>query len=171
MIAVARSLAVALVFILFGLLTAGQTAVEQEPIKGLTGVLVVLEDLPEPVAQSGLSTAALKALIEEKLKAAGIVVLSKEAWSNTPGTPTLYLTVNVNGGKGKGYYACSLNLTVAQRVTLDRDATIKTLARTWQKGIVGLVPDTGLSGVSDQALFLVGQFISDYYAVNPRSAG
>lgn len=164
------NLALALSVLLLGFGAGGsyraQAPSEREPLRGLTGVYVVAEDLPDLMAQKGITKGRLQAIVEERLKAGGVVVLTREAWLNTAGTPLLYLNVNINAAKGQGLLACSIGLTLAQRATLERDPGIRTLARTWQTGRVGLLAESDVPGIQDQILALVDQFISDLKAAN-----
>jgi hypothetical protein len=155
---------------LLGLASAAraQGTVDREPLRGLSGVFVLVEELPEQVAQKGFSRQQIQAAMEERLKGSGIAVLPKEAWLNTPGTPMLYANVNVNPEKHQDRYACSVSVSLAQRVVLERDGSIKILARTWQVGTVGLLSDSAPGAIQDQLAFLVDRFASDFLAVNPK---
>jgi hypothetical protein len=145
-----------------------QGAVDRESLRGLSGVFLLVEEFPAQVAEQGLSRQRVQAAMEEKLKGLGIAVLPKEAWLNTPGTPMLYANVNVNPEKTQNRCACSIGLSLAQRVILERDGSVKILARTWQMGTVGLLADSGLAAIQDQLALLVDQFASDFLAVNPK---
>ena len=56
--------------------TASDSEIDRASLKGLTGVFVLVEDLNPPEEQAGLKTADIQADAEEKLKAAGIPLLS-----------------------------------------------------------------------------------------------
>ncbi len=162
--------------LLGGILLAGllgpRPAVAQEEadrvsLKGLKAVYVIVEDLPAELQEKGPTKARIQGLMEEKVKQAGLVLLTREAWRNTPGTPLLYANINLSKAKSKdGVRACSINLCLAQRANLERDPAIRSLARTWQAGIVGLVDDADLEIVASQVGTLVDYFLSEVRAVS-----
>lgn len=144
-----------------------QEEADRVSLKGLKSVYVIVEDLPAEFQEKGPSKARIQALMEEKVKQAGLVLLTREAWRNTPGTPLLYANINLSKAKTKdGTRACSINLSLAQRVNLERDPSLKGLARTWQAGIVGLVGDADLEIVASQVGTLVDYFLSEVRAVS-----
>ncbi len=159
--------AVVLVGVLGARPAMSQEEADRASLKGLKSVYVIVEDLPADLLDKGPSKARLQALMEEKVKAAGLILLTREAWRNTPGTPLLYANINLSKAKTKdGVRACSINLCLAQRVNLERDPALKSLARTWQAGIVGLVGDDGLEIVASQVGTLVDYFLSEVRAVS-----
>jgi hypothetical protein len=144
---------------------------QEEPdrlsLRGLKSVYVIVEDLPAELQEKGPFKALIQATMEEKVKRAGLVLLSREAWQNTPGTPLLYANVNLSKAKTKdGVRACSINLCLAQRTNLERDPTLRSLGRTWQAGIVGLVGDADMEVVVSQVGTLVDYFLSEVRAAS-----
>jgi hypothetical protein len=145
----------------------GQEVADRVSMQGLKGVFVVVEDLPAEVQEKGLTRAKIQAMIEEKIGQAGLVVLTREAWLRTPGTPLLYANVNLSAARTKeGTRACSINLSLAQRVSLERDPSLRNLGRTWQTGIVGLVADGEYGLIQGQVGVLVDYFLSEVRAVS-----
>src|SRR5258706_13940758 len=66
----------------------------QEVLKGLGGVQVLVEDLNPGFADIGLSADALQTLAEVRLRQGGVRVLTSKQTVNAPRTPILYLKVN-----------------------------------------------------------------------------
>jgi hypothetical protein len=68
-------------------------------LQSLPGIFVVVEDLSPELAESGVSEDQLKADVEEKLRGAGVKVLSLTEYLRTPGLPhfSFYISV-VKGG-------------------------------------------------------------------------
>jgi|WetSurMetagenome_2_1015567.scaffolds.fasta_scaffold72876_2 hypothetical protein len=154
-----------------GLLGPRPAAAQDEPdrlsLRGLKSVYVIVEDLPAEFQEKGILKGRIQAAMEEKVKQAGLVLLSREAWRNTPGTPLLYANVNLSKAKTKdGVRACSINLCLAQRANMERDPALRTLARTWQAGIVGLVGEADLEVVVSQVGTLVDYFLSEVRAAS-----
>jgi hypothetical protein len=157
--------------LLAGLLGPVRAQAEEEAdrvsLKGLKSVYVIVEDLPVELREDVPLKARIQAVMEEKVKQAGLVPLTREAWRNTPGTPLLYANINLSRAKTKeGVRACSINLCLAQRVNLEREPALRSLARTWQAGIVGLVSDTDGDVVVSQVGTLVDYFLSEVRAVS-----
>lgn len=157
--------------LLAGLLGSVRAQAQEEAdrvsLKGLKSVYVIVEDLPAELKEDRPLKARIQAVMEEKVKQAGLVLLTREAWRNTPGTPLLYANINLSKAKTKeGVRACSINLCLAQRANLEREPAIRSLARTWQAGIVGLVSDTDVEVVVSQVGALVDYFLSEVRAVS-----
>jgi hypothetical protein len=148
-------------------ITPAQEVADRVSLKGLKSVYVIVEDLPGELQEKGPFKARIQAIMEEKVKQAGLILLSREAWRNTPGTPLLYANVNLSKAKTKdGVRACSINLCLAQRANMERDPTLRTLARTWQAGIVGQVGEADLEVVVSQVGTLVDYFLSEVQAAS-----
>jgi hypothetical protein len=148
-------------------LTLAQEEADRLSLRGLKSVYVIVEDLPGELQEKGPFKARIQAVMEEKVKQAGLVLLSREAWRNTPGTPLLYANVNLSKAKTKdGVRACSISLCLAQRVNLEREPALRNLARTWQSGIVGLVGEADLEVVVNQVGTLVDYFLSEVRAAS-----
>src|ERR1700686_187081 len=75
--------------------SAAQTEPERDSLKGLTGVYVLIEDLPNDATQAGLTTDTFRTDVELRLRRSGIKVLGREELFRTPGEPRLYSNVNV----------------------------------------------------------------------------
>ena len=66
-------------------------------LRGLTGVDVVVEELPTEaeVEEAGLGSSAVQEDIESQLREGGIRVLSDEEWQAAPGQPWLFVRVQM----------------------------------------------------------------------------
>ena len=84
-----------------------------ETLRGLTGVNVLVEDLPvEPAAeQVGLTPATLRADIETQLREAGIHVLTDDEWQAAPGRPWLFIRVRIIRRDATSAYTYVIALT------------------------------------------------------------
>src|SRR5579864_5464164 len=100
--------------------TASDSEIDRASLKGLQGVFVLVEDLNPPEEQAGLKTADIQADAEEKLKAAGIPLLSKTQNIDTPGMPTLYISVSVASSPATDLWPFSIDVNLEQQATLKR---------------------------------------------------
>jgi len=64
------------------------------------------------------------------------------------------------------YFA--VNCDLEQYVTLERDASISTVAATWNDGSIGLVGVSNIQTIRDGIKDLVDTFVNDYLSVNPQ---
>ena len=69
------------------------TKATRESLRGLTGVEVVVENVPPDLEPAGLTANQLRTDAELRLRKAGIRVLTREETLATPGVPYLYIRV------------------------------------------------------------------------------
>jgi len=150
-------------------LFALNSEMNRSSLQGLKGVKVLVEDMAPEVEQAGLVKEPLQKGIEEKLREAGINVLTQEEATRTPGEPYLYVNVNVTFSKGEEE-VCSYSMDIAliQNVTLARDPKQTTYAVTWSTGGVGLIGKKSLSDLRESVRDLVDIFIKAFIGVNPK---
>jgi hypothetical protein len=138
----------------------------RETLRGLPGLTVVIEPMNPSAEQDGLTQRQLQADVEQRLRAAGIRVLTKAEWQKTPGSPYLYINVAALK-KDYGLYAYAIEVCVNQLVALIRNQNIREFAETWETREVGTVGTERLLTVRDSVVFHVDEFIRDYFSVNP----
>ena len=152
---------------LLGVEAPAQTSEQQQQtLRGLSGIAVVVEPLNAEAEQDGLSAQQLHAAVETQLQEAGIRVLSKDEWSTTLGGPYLYINVAALK-KDYGLYAYSIEVCVNQLVALLRDQEIKQFAETWERREVGTVGVEKLAALEQSVAAHVGAFVTAYRMVNP----
>ena len=140
-------------------------------LRGLTGVDVVVEELPTEaeVEEAGLGSSAVQEDIESQLREGGIRVLSDEEWQAAPGRPWLFVRVQMlrpQAARRAFVYVISLDLM--QQVGLARDPGIDAVGMTWRTGEIGTVSAINVSRVRDSLRAHVDTFIDAYWAVNVR---
>ncbi|MCL6545794.1 MAG: hypothetical protein K6T61_11240 [Bryobacteraceae bacterium] len=96
----------------------------RESLRGLSAVTVRVERLSEEARAGGLSEQALRAEVEQRLKAAGLKVLTPSEAAQTPGRPVLYVRVNARLPYGSDSYAVNVTLALLQDVTAARDPAL-----------------------------------------------
>jgi hypothetical protein len=142
---------------------------QREPLRGLEGVCVVIEDIPGDVEQMGFVKSQLKAEVGLRLQRAHIQTLTEEA-IDRPGSSYLY--VNVNAVRTDiGLYAYASRVALKQKVFLCREPFSEVFATTWEMGGVGTVGMNKLKGIVQSVCGHIDKFIHDYLAVNSKRAG
>lgn len=147
---------------------ASDDEVARATLRGLPGVNVLVEALTAEAERNGLTRAQIQTDVELRLRKAGIRVLSETERDETPGRPFLYVTVNARKARSTPLYAFSIHVALAQRVLLERDPQISSLAETWSISSTGIVGESHLreltrSEIADR----VDAFLNAYLAVNP----
>ncbi|HEV8716098.1 MAG TPA: hypothetical protein VGX03_25140 [Candidatus Binatia bacterium] len=139
---------------------------QRETLRGLPGVWVVVEKLPAELEQSGLTQGQVQTDAEDRLRKAGITILTQEECWQTPGMPWLYITVALLKA-GTTTYAATVGAVLNQEITLTRNPQIKAFGSTWDAGVhLGAIGTESLATVRDSVGSLVDKFIADYQAVN-----
>ena len=146
---------------------SAQAKVPADPsLKGLKGVLVVVEDLDAVALSLGLTQDQLTRAVAERLQKGGVTALSRDEWLLTQGRPVLYVNVHFSSGKTKDLYAVSVSVALVQMVLLDRDRDVRLPARTWQTATVGSVAGNETAGVLAQVGFRIDDFAQEFRAAN-----
>jgi len=137
----------------------------RETLRGLTGVIVVTENLREDAEAAGLSAAELQTDVELKLSGAGIHVLTQEEWRGTQGRPWLYVSVNTIRYLGSHFF--SIDVQLKQDVALAAKPAVITSSATWEVGSIGFANSRMLSEkVRGSVSSSVDKFISDFVIAN-----
>jgi len=141
---------------------------QRDTLRGLPGVWVVLEKLPPELEQTGLTQGQLQTDAEDRLRKAGIVILTQEECWQTPGMPWLYITVALLKASTTTY-AATIGAVLNQEIMLTRNPQIKAFGTTWDAGIhLGAIGAESLPTVRDSVGSLVDKFTTAYQAVNPK---
>jgi hypothetical protein len=151
-------------------LFALNSEMNRSTLQGLKGFKVLVEDLAPEVEREGLVKDPLQKGIEDKLRAAGIKVLTQEEAAQTPGEPYLYVNINVTLPKGEeAVCSYSIDFALIQNVTLVRNPKQTTYAITWSTGGVGLIGKKSLGELKESVEELVEIFIKAHSSVNPKN--
>ncbi|HMK36725.1 MAG TPA: hypothetical protein VK463_16745 [Desulfomonilaceae bacterium] len=144
--------------------------ITRETLRGLHGIVVVVESLKSDAEADGLSGATLQEEIQAKLEQSGVRVLPHEEWRGTVGRPWLYVSINTI--KHLFSYFFSIDVQLKQDVILPRAVSIQTSSATWEMGSIGFVTIDELpEKIRESVIAYVDNFISDYRAVNDSSEG
>lgn len=151
---------------------SAQTAMDRKSLRGLQGIVVVVEDLHPDAEQNGLTKSQVRTDVELKLRQAGIRVMGAEESGQIPGSPYLYVNINtmkndVLYGAFSTYTFC-LQVAVKQDVTLKRDSDLTVSATTWERQTLGTVEANDLPDVRKILGEVIDRLINDYLAENPK---
>ena len=142
----------------------------RQTLKGLKGVLVVVSGISPQAEKDGLKKASLQAAVEERLRQAGIRVLSRSERFQAPGQPHLWVEFIDSKRSDMGLYTCSIRVFLEQQVRLARDPKVLTQAETWGMFGVVSVGEEKIQGLPRLVLGYVDKFIEDMIAVNTPPA-
>ena len=137
-------------------------------LKGLKGVRVLVEDLTPEVEREGLVKADLQKSVEERLRQAGIRILTQEEAVKTPGEPYLYVNINISFAKGGDVCSYSIDAALIQNVTLARSPRQTTYGVTWSTGGVGLIAKKSLRELKESVEEIADVFAKAFLSVNPK---
>ncbi len=147
--------------------TAYDSKVSRQSLRGLKGVYVFVENLEPQIEKAGLTRNSVRRDVELMLRKAKIKILSKGEWFDVTGSPYLYVNANVLKLPDTKEYIYSVNIALKQNVYPVREAIEILGAATWSVGgIIGITPslDKIRASVREQ----VNKFIKTYLSVNPR---
>jgi hypothetical protein len=148
---------------------ASDSEIDRASLKGLKGVFVLVEDLNPPEEQAGLKAADIQADAEQKLQAAGIPLLSKTQDIDTPGMPTLYISVSIASSMATDLWPFSIDVNLEQQATLKRSPdTFVPTAITWHVGSIGAVGKSDIRSIRDRVNEQLSKFVNAYFKVNPK---
>ena len=155
----------------------------KESLRGLTGVSVRVGPLSENSKLDGLDERSIQTETEQKLKQAGIAVLTATQAAQEPGAPTLYISVNAKqlyypmgvtfDPAGRPYntppYIVMVTAALLQNVVSARDANLRLReVKTWDAGYLTSIDSARLKQARTTVGDLVSEFIADWRAVNQK---
>ena len=109
---------------------------EDESLRGIGGIMVIVERLHEDAVAIGLDRETLDAVVRDGLQKAGIRIYSADERVADERQPYLYVNCNVMRAPGTNHVAFSLDVEVHQRVSLANGEQAQGL--TWAKSYLGI---------------------------------
>ena len=142
---------------------AGDAPLDRATLKGLTAVNVVVDQLDARVEGAGVTASAVRARLEDRLRAANITV--DESKSE-------FMAVRMTGVRAsRGPFAVAVTLGAYQPVILSRDPKVRTATQTWEVETVLLAePKQLYRAAMDTIDELSAAFVTAYRSVNPAAA-
>jgi hypothetical protein len=166
-----NTVAVIIAGLWLGSITASHSFAEadfqRETLRNLPGVWVVVEKLPSELEQIGVTQGQVQTDAENRLRKAGIAILTQEECWQTPGMPWLYITVALLKASTTTY-ATTIGAVLNQEIMLTRNPQLKAFGATWDAGVhLGAISAESLPTVRESVGSLVEHFTADYQVVNP----
>lgn len=128
-----------------------------EHLEGIEAFQIIVRPIPEEIEDKGLTTAQIKKDAEEELKLAGITL------SEVPGTPFIYVAVNIYRDDKTNIYPFNVSATVNHLVELKGQST---WVKIWMVSFVALTED--LDEVRKRVKEIIDKLIEDYQSANPK---
>lgn len=148
---------------------AEEPRITVKALQGLTGVGVVVGGLSEDAKKIPVTERDIQDIVEQKLKTAGIKVLSREERLSAPGMPYLYLRSSIKV-TGDGFVYGSVKIQIKEEACLTRKAMCSPFI-TWNKGsIFSVERDRAQQFLKDAVAENMDVFLKDYLSVNPVTA-
>jgi hypothetical protein len=167
---VAGNLCMALLAVMMGLVppaSAFDLLAARESLQGLSEVWVLVDAIDADVEREGLTKSALQTDVEQRLRHAGIRVLTNPELLVAILSPHVHVRV-LTRRHAAGDYAVVVDLELTQIVTLVRNPTVLVGARTWKAPArIAVLGATNLPQVRERVRELVDQFAAAYVAANP----
>ena len=135
----------------------GEDLTEEETLRELDEVMLIVEALHQAAKDVGLSRETLEKDVTEKLKGAGIRILSNEERLADARRPYLYVNCNVMYVEGIKLASFSIDVEIHQRVSLANGETAQGL--TWAKSYLG-IQDKG--NAAHKIREVVGNFVDEF---------
>jgi len=142
---------------------------EQETLRGINALHVIVHDIDIEIEQYGLTREKIQKDFETRLGMAGIKVLSKKEDQKVPGAPFITLTVGTMRAfttKGSEFYFISILIKLRQNVYLERQPKnrIHGIA-TWSNTRFGVNFGQNIRSEVNKA---IDQFINAHAAANSK---
>ncbi len=142
---------------------------EDESLKGIGGVMVIVERLHADAAAIGLERETLDAIVRDGLQKAGVKILSAAERAADDRRPYLYVNCNVMDVKNPALIAFSVDIEVHQRITLA--GSEKAQGLTWAKSYLGVQSsDRAAEHIRDILEGYVDQFAAALKKANAPAA-
>ena len=152
-----------------GLVFAFGAKYEQETLRGITALHVVVNGLENEIEQYGLTREKIQNDLKTKLGMAGIKVLSKDERVELQGTPFLTLMVGILRAfttEDTEFYFISIVIKLRQNVYLEREpGTLVRGITTWSNTRFGINFAQNIRSEINDA---VDQFFKAYTAANSK---
>ncbi len=141
--------------------------VAQATLKGISGVIVWVGDIPPAIVQQGVTQQQLHTAVEQQLRRAGIVVFAQQDTATVADVAVVSVAVTTLQHTS-GLYAYTVDLAVYQAAALFRDPTPRSMA-TWTVGALALVEASDLRAIFTSVRQEIQKFIQAYQTVHPKA--
>lgn len=141
---------------------------EINTLRGLKAIGVSVQDVDSDAKADGLNNQTLLKSINNKLKKAGIKVMTSQELGTSLGQPQLVLNVNTTKQPGP-IYLFTATLDFNQIVLLQRNSRLSAVSPTWSVLTTGgALPEDLAKNVKAAVDPMLDSFIADYKKANPK---
>lgn len=139
-------------------------ATGRDTLRGLPGVEVVVEDVPAELPAE-LTTTALHAAVEQRLRAGGITVYATQAANPSDAKAYVYVHLNALSLPGQlNAVAIQVHLRQTVRSAVTKSNIVN--AMTWDEHTVAAATSAEGAQLRDLVLEMVDHFVDDWRAVH-----
>jgi hypothetical protein len=138
----------------------------RDTLRGLPGVEVIVESLQPELERNGLTTAAIRADVERRLRDGGVAIYESQAANPSPAKAYLYVHLNALTLPLDAGYAIAVQVHLRQTLRSLVTGSNIVNAMTWDKQNVVGIPAAALPSVRDEVLTFIDQFVEDWAAVH-----
>ena len=155
-------------FLFFGCLlmpvqTFSQTDAAVKTLKGFDSLRVEVEPLAPDLIKAGITTEQIQTDIETKLRQSGLKIKN----ANDATAPYVVLFVSVNSiDNGVGGFAVSITSALNQRIVLEREKNIVSVAGTWESRSIVSVIKEKVQAIRDFVSIQIGAFVNAHRRAN-----
>jgi hypothetical protein len=139
---------------------------DQESLRRLPGVEVIVETFLSEEEASGFSRDAIRTGVERVLQSNGIRILDGPERLETPSMPFLYVKVNPFKHSSADTYCLAIEVELHQAVSLTNRPEQRMSARTWNRVQVAIIGEQITGRVNELVEPLIKQFANDFLTVN-----
>ncbi len=139
-----------------------QNSFQESSLKGISALFVDVEYLPVSAKPLGLTKETIQTDVELKLRLAGMRVVALGEGVKLPGSPYLYVNVNLTADARAG----SVNIDLEQDALLQRNGEFATAVTTWHTG--ALMTNPTAQDIRAEVKDVVDKFLNDWLSVNPK---
>jgi hypothetical protein len=157
--------------VLFLLLCANEASAQmfvttgRDTLRGLPGVELLLEPTPPELRHEELTTAALRRVIEQRLRDGGVTLYASQSANPSSAKPYLYVQLTALTVT-ESWQAVSIQVHVRQTVRSSVTESNIVNAMTWDAHTVAAVRPREGAQLRDLVLEMVGRFVDDWRAAN-----
>jgi hypothetical protein len=140
---------------------------EDTSMRGLPGIYVFVDKLPQDLKPDGVLDVELESQVELLLKKAGIKILERPDALSLRGKPFLYFQVRGSKLRDQAAYAILVIGSLVQRVILERDPSLTGFSRTWMISSFNSAGEQDLKRQIEASVTQVAeQFVKAYLSAN-----
>ena len=135
-------------------------------LTALPGVELIVDPVPSDLERHGVTSEAVRADVERRLRGAGIAIYPSQAANPSPAKAYLSVALDALALPGDSGYALSVHVQLRQ--TLRSPVTNSNIvnAMTWGLHNILAVPDSELPAIRAEIVAFVDQFAEDWASVH-----